>query len=119
MQLKTNNNKHYKNMITKTKTLKLIKSKVDARKSGRIKLKKSFVCAFEEGIIRHTERRRITHLMKSGNSVLWMDDTYNVRNISVLDTKDLHKIMWQLISDKEKMEIALEHLVLTKSYLEE
>ena len=39
--------------------------------------------------------------------------------LDFVDTKDLHKIMWQLISDKEKMEIALEHLVSTKTYLKE
>jgi hypothetical protein len=50
---------------------------------------------------------------------MWIDDAYAMRNINILDTKDLHKIMWQLINDKEKMEIALEHLVSTKTYLEE
>ncbi len=104
-------------MITKAKTLKLIKSKVDSRKNGKIKLKKPFTCTFKEGAIKHTVSRKITYLIKSGNSVLWMDDTYAVRNISVLDSKDLHKIMWQLVSDKEKAEIALEHLITSKTYL--
>jgi hypothetical protein len=35
----------------------------------------------------------------------------------MLDTKDLHKLMWMLISDKEKKEIALEHLLSTRDYL--
>jgi len=106
-------------MIGKGKTLKLIKSKVDARTNGKAKLKKSFYVTFKEGVIRHTERRRITQLVKSGNSVMWMDDAYSLRNINILDLKDLHKIMWQLIANKEKAEIALEHLVTTKSYLED
>ena len=104
-------------MISRTDTLKLIKEKVDARTSGRIKLKKSFWCEFKEGTFKHTVRRRITTLVKHGNSVNWIDDAYSVRNINMLDTKDLHKIMWGLISDKEKREIALEHLLETKDYL--
>lgn len=106
-------------MITRQKTLKLIKEKVDSRASSKIKLKKQFTCEFVEGTFKHTERRRIVSLIKQGNSVIWIDDAYAMRNINILDTKDLHKIMWQLISDKEKMEIALEHLVSTKTYLEE
>ena len=106
-------------MITRQKTLKLIKEKVDSRASGKIKLKKQFTCEFVEGTFKHTERRRIVSLIKQGNSVMWIDERYGVRNINILDTKDLHKIMWQLISDKEKMEIALEHLVSTKTYLKE
>lgn len=104
-------------MTSKQKTLKLIKEKVDGRANGTIKVKKPFWCVFQEGTFRHTERRRITKLVKDGNSVNWVDDAYAVRNISVLETKDLHKIMWQLISDKEKREIALEHLLSTKEYL--
>lgn len=106
-------------MITRQKTLKLIKEKVDSRASGKIKLKKQLMCEFVEGTFKHTERRRIVSLFKQGNSVMWIDERYGVRNINMLDTKDLHKIMWQLISDKEKMEIALEHLVSTKTYLKE
>ena len=104
-------------MITRAETLKMIKEKVDSRTNGTIKLKKQFWCEFIEGIIRHTERRRITKLVKSGNSVMWLDDGYAMRNITILDTKDLHKILWQLISDKEKKEIAYEHLIQTKDYL--
>ena len=104
-------------MISKQKTLKLIKEKVDGRSNGRIKIKKPFSCTITEGVIKHTIHRRITHLVKQGNSVLCMDDNYQVRNINVLETKDLHKIMWGLINDKEKKEIALEHLLSTKDYL--
>ena len=106
-------------MITRGKTLKLIKEKVDGRTSGKIKLKKSFWCEFEEGTFRHIERRRILSLVKKGNSVMWLDDGYSMRNITVLDTKDLHKIMWQLTTDKEKRDIAYEHLIETKTYLTE
>lgn len=106
-------------MITRGKTLKLIKEKVDARTSGKIKLKKQFWCEFAEGTFRHTERKRIVSLVKRGNSVMWLDDGYSMRNITVLETKDLHKIMWQLTTDKEKRDIALEHLVETKTYLTE
>ena len=104
-------------MITRTKTLKLIKEKVDARTSGKIKLKKAFWTEVTEGVFKHTSRKRIVSLFKQGNSVMWLDDGYGVRNINVIETKDLHKIMWQLISDKEKREIALEHLLSTKEYL--
>lgn len=106
-------------MISRQKTLKLIKEKVDARTSGKIKLKKQFWCEFVEGTFRHKERRRIVSMYKNGNSVFWIDDSYSVRNINMLDTKDLHKIMWQLTTDKEKREIALEHLLSSKTYLEE
>ena len=106
-------------MITRQKTLKLIKEKVDSRTSGKIKLKKQFTCEFVEGTFKHTERRRIVSLIKQGNSVMWIDDAYAMRNINVLDTKDLHKIMWQNLSDKEKREIALEHLLESKAYLED
>ena len=104
-------------MITRGDTLKIIKEKVDSRTSGNIKLKKPFYCEFVEGTFRHTERRRITKLVKSGNSVMWIDDSYQIRNINILELKDLHKIMWQIISDKEKKEIALAHLIETKGYL--
>lgn len=104
-------------MINRTKTLKLIKEKVDARTNGKINLKKPFWAVFVEGMFRHTERRRITKLVKNGNSVMWIDEAFRVRNITMLDTKDLHKIMWQLISESEKKQIALEHLIETKSYL--
>lgn len=106
-------------MITRQKTLKLIKEKVDSRASGKIKLKKQFMCEFVEGTFKHTERGRIVSLFKQGNSVMWIDERYGVRNINMLDTKDLHKIMWQLTTDKEKREIALEHLLSSKTYLEE
>jgi hypothetical protein len=106
-------------MINKQKTLKLIKEKVDARTNGKIKLKKPFYCTFEEGVFKHSVRKRITSLLKQGNSVMWVDDGYGVRNISILETTDLHKIMWQIISDKEKREIAYEHLITTKQYLTE
>jgi hypothetical protein len=106
-------------MITRQKTLKLIKEKVDSRASGKIKLRKQFTCEFVEGTFKHTERRRIISLLKQGNSVMWIDDAYAIRNINVLDTKDLHKIMWQNLSDKEKREIALEHLLESKAYLED
>lgn len=104
-------------MISKGKTLKIIKKKVDARTSGAIKIKKQFECEFTEGVFRHVVKRKIVKLIKNGNSVNWIDNTYAVRNINMLSTKDLHRIMWQLISDKEKKEIALEHLLQTKSYL--
>lgn len=107
----------YKIMISKAKTLKRIKEIVDAKTSGMTKLKKPFECEFKEGVIKHTVKRRIMKLVKSGNSINWIDDAYGVRNINMLDTKDLHKILWQLITDKEKREIALEHLLSTKDYL--
>ena len=104
-------------MISKQKTLKLIKEKVDERSNKKIKLEKPFSCSITEGVFKHTIRRRITHLMKQGNSVIFMDDNYEVRNINVLETKDLHKILWQIINEREKKEIALEHLIATKKYL--
>jgi len=104
-------------MTNKTETLKIIKEKVDSRSNGKIKLKRQFSCEFKEGTFKHTERRRITTLQKQGNSVMWLDDAYHMRNINILELKDLHKIMWQVISDKEKKEIALAHLIETKDYL--
>lgn len=107
-------------MISKGKTLKLIKQKVDAKTSRQIKLKKPLPCVLEEGIgFKQKVVHRITKMIKNGNSVYVVDDTYQQFNMNVLDTKDLHKIMWQVISDKEKAEIALEHLISTKTYLED
>lgn len=104
-------------MTSKKDTLKLIKEKVDGRTSGKIKLPKPFVVTIKEGIIKCTKRVKVATLIKQGNSVMWIDNNYAVRNINVLDIKDLHKIMWQIISDKEKREIALTHLLETKDYL--
>ena len=106
-------------MISKQETLKLIKEKVDARPSNKIKLKKPFWCNFVTGIFKHKERRRIVTLVKDGNSTNWIDDGYSVRNINVLDTKDLHKIMWQLITEREKKEIAYSDFVERMNYLTE
>lgn len=106
-------------MISKVKTLKLIKEKVDGRASRQIKLKKIIPTAIIEGIMKRTIRTRVVKLIKRGNSVMWVDDAYIIRNINVLDTQTLHKIMWQIITEGEKKEIALEHLVSTKSYLED
>lgn len=106
-------------MISRTKTLKLIKEKVDGRTSRAIKLKRPLVCPITEGVIKHTTNRRITKLIKDGNSVMCIDDNYQQRNINVLETKNLHQIMWQVISENEKKEIALEHLVTSKTYLVE
>ena len=105
-------------MISKQKTLKLIKEKVDGRANTSIKLKKAVLCPIMEGTFRHLVRARVTKLVKDGNSVMCLDDTYQMRNINVLGSKELHQIMWQIISDKEKREIALEHLLTSKTYLE-
>lgn len=105
-------------MISKQKTLKLIKEKVDSKTSRQIRLKKPIVCSMMEGIgYKREVKRRITKLVKDGNSVNFMDDTYFQKNINVLDTKVLHQILWQVISEVEKKEIALEHLMTTKTYL--
>lgn len=104
-------------MISKQKTLKLIKEKVDGRANGTIKLKKAVPCSLSEGVLKHLVRFRINKLVKSGNSVMFIDDTYKMRNINVLDTKALHQIMWQIITEKEKMEIAYNHLITSKTYL--
>lgn len=104
-------------MITKQKTLKLIKEKIDVKTNGKIKLKKTVETDMVCGIFKHIERKRIKQLFKRGNSVYVVDDNYEVHNLNELDTKPLHQIMWQIISDKEKKEIALEHLLETKDYL--
>lgn len=114
LQRKTNN---IKDMISRSETLKLIKQKVDERTNKSIKLKKPFSSTFLEGMFKHEETRRVVKLIKNGNSTMWVDDTSAVRNITVMPTSDLHKILWQLISDKEKKEIALQHLLETKKYL--
>lgn len=106
-------------MLTRQKALKIIKKKVDGNSNRKIKLKSPFVCEFLEGTIRHTVRKKIISIYKNGNSVFWVDESYGVRNINMLDTKDLHKMLWQIISDKEKRDIALEHLIASKPYLEE
>lgn len=105
-------------MITKQKTLKLIKEKVDGRTNHQIRLKKPVVAVTLEGIgYKRKVSRRIVKLVKDGNSVNFVDDIYSQKNINILDTKELHQILWQVISENEKKEIALEHLLLTKTYL--
>ena len=106
-------------MISKQKTLKTIKEKVDSRVSGKIKLQKKVSASVIEGTFRHNVNFRVCALVKRGNSVMCIDDIFQMRNINLLDTKVLHQIMWQLISDKEKKEIALEHLLTSKTYLED
>jgi len=104
-------------MITRSKTLKLIKEKVDSRTNGKVKLKKRVETDMQVGIFKHTEKRVFKELFKNGNSVFCVDTNYEVHNINELDGKALRIIMWQLISDKEKREIALEHLYSTMDYL--
>ena len=105
-------------MITKQKTLKLIKEKVDSKTSRQIRLKKPVIAETIEGIgYKRKVQRRIVKLRKDGNSVNFVDDIYSMKNINVLDTKALHQILWQVISEAEKKEIALEHLIATKTYL--
>lgn len=104
-------------MITKTDTLKLIKEKVDARANGKVKLKKHVKTEMQVGIFKHTEEREFKELFKRGNSVFCVDTNYEVHNINELDSKALRTIMWQLITDKEKKDIALEHLYETMDYL--
>ena len=104
-------------MISKQKTLKIIKEKVDARAHGKVKLHKHVVAEIAERVFKHLSNKTIKELYKYGNSIMCVDDNYEVRNINVLDSKALRIIMWQLITDKEKKEIALEHLYDTMDYL--
>lgn len=106
-------------MITKTETLKLIKEKVDARANGKVKLKKLVETTLEVGIFKHSEKREFKELFKKGNSIFCVDTNYEVHNINELDSKALRMMLWQLISDKEKREIALEHLYSTIDYLKD
>lgn len=106
-------------MISKTKTLKLIKEKVDVRASGKVKLKKHVETKVEVGIFKHTEKRVFKELFKKGNSIFCVDENYEVHNINELDSIALREMLWQLITEKEKREIALEHLYTTMEYLKE
>jgi hypothetical protein len=106
-------------MISKTETLKLIKEKVDARANGKVKLKKRVETTLEVGIFKHTEKRVFKELFKKGNSIFCVDENYEVHNINELDSTALRTMLWQLITDKEKKEIALEHLYTIMSYLKE
>lgn len=106
-------------MITKSKTLKLIKEKVDGRTTGKVRLKKRVTSEVICGVFKHKERKVIKDLFKQGNSVMCIDDNYEVHNINELDGKALQSILWQVISDKEKKEIAFEHLYSTMGHLKE
>ena len=106
-------------MITKTETLKLIKEKVDARTTGKVKLKKRVETTLEVGIFKHTEKRVFKELFKKGNSVYCVDENYEVHNINELDSTALRTMLWQLITEKEKREIALEHLYSIMDYLKD
>ena len=104
-------------MVSKSEALKIIKEKVDARSNGKVRLKKRVETSLKVGIFKHTEKRVFKELFKRGNSVYCIDESYEVHNINELDCKALRTIMWQLISEKEKREIALEHLYSTVDYL--
>lgn len=104
-------------MITKNGILKLIKEKVDSRTSGKIKLKKHVDTELQVGIFKHTEKRTFKELFKKGNSVFCVDVNYEVHNINELDTKPLLAMLWQLLSDKEKKDIALEYFLSKNEYL--
>ena len=104
-------------MITRKETLKIIKEKVDARANGKFKLKKRVETEMKVGLFKHTEKKTLKELFKSGNSIFCVDTNYAVHNINELDGKALRTMMWQLISDKEKKDIALEHLYTTMDYL--
>jgi hypothetical protein len=106
-------------MITKTETLKLIKEKTDARANGKVKLKKHVVTDLVCGVFKHTETKTIKEIFKRGNSIFCVDDNYEVRNINELDGKALRTIVWQLLTEKEKRDIALEHLYSTMDYLKD
>ena len=106
-------------MITKAETLKLIKEKVDSRANGKAKLHKHVETKLEVGIFKHTEKRVFKELFKKGNSVFCVDENYEVHNINELDSIALRAMLWQLITDKEKKEIALEHLYTTMDYLKD
>lgn len=106
-------------MISKAETLKLIKEKTEARANAKVKLKKHVSTDLVCGIFRHTETKTIKEIFKRGNSIFCVDENYEVRNINELDGKALRTIMWQLITDKEKKEIALEHLYSTMDYLKD
>lgn len=106
-------------MINRQKTLKLIKAKVDEKTSRQIRLKKPVKCHTIEGIgIKRKIERRIVKLVKNGNTTDFIDDAYYQGNINdIADVKELHQLMWSVITESEKKEIALEHLLLTKTYL--
>lgn len=106
-------------MISKQRTLALIKSKVDARRRGEIKLPKRVATKLEVGVFKHTEDKQIEKVFKHGNSVMFIDNSNEVRNINVLDHTALKKILWQLSSAKEKQEIAMEHLLAQNEFLKE
>jgi hypothetical protein len=106
-------------MISTTDILKLIKEKVDARANGKAKLKKQVETKLEVGIFKHTEKRVFKELFKKGNSVFCVDTNYEVHNINELDSTALRTILWQLITEKEKKEIALEHLYTVMDYLKD
>jgi hypothetical protein len=97
-------------MINKGETLKLIKEKVDARANGKIKLKKHVDTEVKVGLFKHTEKRTFKELFKNGNSTFCVDTNYEVHNINELDHKALRLMLWQLLTDKEKKEIALEYM---------
>lgn len=106
-------------MITRQQALKVIKDKVDKRVNAKAVMRRPFVTEFTEGVFRHTVRRRISELYKDGNSVMWVDENHQCRNINMLDTQSVHRIAWQYMTEKEKVQAAMEHLLASKPYLED
>lgn len=93
--------------MKKTKILKEIKAKVDGKSNHLFKIRKRIVANVQIGHFGTSVVRRVEKVQKYGNSVIFIDENNAIRNINVLDSDTLLKILWEILNPKEKREVAL------------
>lgn len=93
--------------MTKNDILKKIKEKVDAKSNNLFKIRTRIVANVQIGHFGTSVERRIEKVQKYGNSVIFIDENSAIRNINILDSDTLLKILWEILNPSEKKEVAL------------
>lgn len=93
--------------MTKNEILKKIKEKVDAKSNNLFKIRGRIVANVQIGHFGTSVVRRIEKVQKYGNSVIFIDENSAIRNINILDSDTLLKILWEILNPSEKKEVAL------------
>ena len=93
--------------MTKNQILKIIKEKVDAKPNNLFKIRRKIIANVQVGYFGTFVERRIEKVQKYGNSVIFIDENSAIRNINILDSDTLLKILWEILNPSEKKEVAL------------
>ena len=94
-------------IMTKNQILKIIKEKVDAKPNNLFKIRRKIIANVQVGYFGTFVERRIEKVQKYGNSVIFIDENSAIRNINILDSDTLLKILWEILNPSEKKEVAL------------